>query len=420
MLTKKVTTVLSLAVLLTFGVSACGNGGSPGVSASEQNQAAPSQDSSKQSPKESVRLEAISTLNKVHELKSSDEFLDFHDKISAADYTATGDFSAAKDIFNENASLVNEYESLAGYSDANKDFIVNMMKAYSGKETLPDEDTLKRILEVSAFTEESTNTEKVEGKLSYNIISEAVQEKDGKFFVTGDNVYTQDANNAVINFPFSEKETLHLENGGKRIVMDTASEQPPTKPTGWYILQSDVKNAATSIEYWIVDQKGNTTELVVENDSIVSGFQGKNQDRYTFKLDEGTTIKVSGNSYEYTITGTYEGLEEEVIYDSAGGGLQASKVKPTETAEPKPEPGIDYTLWSAYAEKVYASDSGKLVGPPHNSIEAAVGMLNKDIAEDEAYEVTERNGKKYIQVKSSKSEIGSKGDLLWVYDRTTE
>lgn len=412
---KKGAAALSLAVLVAFGASGCG-----AVESSPSPVASQTQVKTEQNPKESVRVEAISTMNKVHELKSSDEFLDFQDKISAADYTATGDFSAAKDIFKENASLVNEYEALAGYSDANKAFIVNMMKAYSGKETLPDEDTLKRLLEVSAFTEESTNTEKVKGELSYNIIPETIQEKDGKFFVTGDNVYTQDKNNAIVNFPFSENEKLYLEEGGKKIVLDTDSDKPASKPAGWYILQSDVKNAATSIEYWIIDQKGTKSELIVENDSIVSGFPGKNSDRYGFKLDEGTSIKVEGDSNAYIITGTYEGLEEEVIYDSLNGGLQASKVKPTEKPAPKPEPGFDYTLWSAYAEKVYSSNSGKLVGPPHNSIEAAAGMLNKKIAENESYEVTEKNGKKYIQVRSSESEIGSNVDLLWVYDRTAE
>lgn len=410
---NKKATALSLAVLVVFGASACSAGESSGSPSPSQSQVI-----TEQSPKESVRGEAISTMNKAHELKKSREFMDFHNKVSKLQYGEDG-LPGAQELFEDNSKLVNDYESLVAYSDANKDAVINIRKAYGGTETLKDEDLLRKALDVSAFTEESSHTEDVNGEISYNIIPETIQEKDGKFFVTGDNVYTQDENNAVINFPFSEKTKLYLENGGKKIILDTDSDKPASKPAGWYTLQADVKNAAVSIEYWIVDQKGKTSEIAVENDSIVSGFIGENSDQYKFDLDEGTSIKVEGDSNAYIITGTYEGLEEEVIYDSAEGGLQPSKVKPTEKAEPKPEPGVDYTLWSAYAEKVYSTKSGGLVSTD-NSIEEAVGMLNKDIAEGESYEVTEKNGKKYIQVTSLKSKIGSNGSLLWVYDRTAE
>lgn len=406
---NKKATALSLACIIAFGITGCNPGGSP-VSPS----ASQSVDSKEKSPKEAVRLETMKTMDKIHALKSSPEFVELHEKLAYVPYATKEDMSHIRSIFEENSDLVEEAKSLVGYSENNKAQVINMLKAYGHTESIKDEKMMGDLLEISVFNMDDTKTSKVKGELSYQIIPDMVQEVDGKSFVTGDYVYTQDENGAVINFPFTKNTKIHLEDGGKRIIVESISDAPPPRAPEWYILQSDVKNAAVVVETWIVSQKGSPTEITVEDNVIVSGLYGKPPEKYRFKMDEGTTITVEGNANAYTIKGTYQDSEEVALYDNQKGGLQNDPVKNVKS-EPKIEPGVDYTLWEAHLDKIYRNYPGG-IAEDGQTIEDAVSKLNEDPEAEASYDATEKNGKKYIKVTGSESKLSAKGDLLWAYD----
>lgn len=389
---KKTTVLsLSLAVLVSFGATSCSS-----PAPSEQNVSVEAEKKNVVN-EETVRTEAIKTFQKAEEIKATQEYKDFYKAVS--DISGSDEESLVKTeaILADNKDLIDKINDVFSMSDKAKEAALKSVSAYGGTDIFKGhEETFKTMMDVGAFDMGSTAAGTPEGA-SYDIIPGKVQKSGDGYFTTGEYVYLKDKNGAIINFIAGDKMKLNLEDNGKHIVVDLIDDYSAgSSPLD--VLQSDVQNAATVVETWIVYQGGNVTDIKMEGNKIVSGEGQENADSFTVTESDGTTLKIEGNSNAYVITGSHTGTDEKVIYDSQKGGLQKS------TEEEKEDAGVDYTQWNKFIASTSSIDT---------PIEETVDKLNEENPEA-SFEVTEKDGVKYVKATYPDSDLGSDG-VLWFY-----
>ena len=84
-------------------------------------------------------------------------------------------------------------------------------------------------------------------------------------------------------------------------------------------VQSDVSNAAKQVETWIAKNGGSTVKALADSGAIAD-----------IKKSEGTSLRITGNTFHYVIHGTNQGGSTSnpmsgditgIVYDSQNGGL---------------------------------------------------------------------------------------------------
>lgn len=231
-----------------------------------------------------------------------------------------------------------------------------------------------------------TSEETISDFTSYGLTTDAI--KDGK--LDPSSVYLKDKNDGIVGFLNLGDMGLTVKDGGKKIIIEKQNEAAKTT-----VLNSDVKNAATTIETWIVAQKGAKTPIVLEGKEIRSGDKEALQNNnFYLKTSDGVHLEVTGDSSAYVITGTIDGSDEKLVYDSAKGGLQG-----------------DTFLKGSYDSKAFANFKRDAEGFKSlneyvkHLTDTAVGTTGK-------FEVVEKGGKEYVKATYPETKISEKEILF--------
>lgn len=399
----KNTAALSLAVLISFGATGCE--GSVTIDGNaEPSQSSPSTESTKEAVKsktENERQETVKTLNELKKISESDAFNAIYDKLNAIDASSPDFIKESQVILDENRELISRINSLVSLTPEalreNQAYFA-MSSAGTGIE-YPEQFVTDAISLSSIYGLTRSSNNKFE---SYGMTSDAILKNNA---INENSIYLKDQNGAIVNFFDISGFTLGYEDGGKKIILGQENEDGEEK-TDLDQLKIDVKNAASTVETWIVHQKGKSVPLIVEDGKIVSGVGNSNAQGKTpepeFKISDGIELSFEGNSYAYKITGKVKGTDEEVIYDSAKGGLQDQKNAPSKTEIESPS--YDFKAFEKFQDEHDSS---------FDSLEDYVDFLNtEEYASDAKFEVVEKEGTKYVKVEDANSKI-SEAEVLY-------
>lgn len=381
-ITKK-TASLSLAVLISLGAVGC-SAVNPG------NEAPKSQEASSSAPKvDTVQVEAVKTLNEVKAIGDSAEYKALFDKMDTIKPEDPDYIKQAEAALDEHRDMINRIDALIEMSPEfikEQQAFVAMSQSSSGMKMSEKVFNDAMVISTVEGLKQSNETSR-DAFVSYGATTDAV--KDGSLDTTG--VYLKDKNGGILDFLDLGEMGLSVKDSGKKLVIEKASTASKTSA-----LLSDIKNAATQVETWIVSQNGASTPLVVEGNEIVSGDKEARQNHnFYIKTSEGVNLEFTGDSYNYVITGTVEGSDEKVVYDSAKGGLQGNESF---------KPGS----YDSKAFSNFTKDAGDF-----KSLEEYVKNLNDKGSNNAVkYEVVQKDGSDYVKVADPKSKISEKEILF--------
>lgn len=398
---RKTATVLSLAVLVSFGISGCEGSFtvSPGETQTTQS-SAPASSETAENGAEDIRKEAEATFNELKEFSQTESFKAFYDEMNTVNPEDPEAMAKIEAILDKHKNLEEELrekielspEALRAYQGIFAMSNANMENPYSEK-------FINSAIIFSSLADVIGNYTEMPKDASFGVTSNAVAEESGVVKLHLDGLFLKDSNNAVLNFHQSTFPSVTLKDEGKKILienMDGKSEAESQDEASNDLLESDVKNAATAIETWIVYQGAEKVPLEVENGTIVSGKTDKG--KLSFKISDSSELEFEGDSFAYIIKGTSKETGKKVIYDSAKGGLR--EVDPgTSTDSENKKPG-------SYDSNAFIQFRDSFTSSKANNLNAYVAYLNSDEYDSDAtFEVIEKNGTEYVKVSDPNSKI---------------
>jgi hypothetical protein len=406
---RKTTAVLSLAVLISFGLSGCEGSFSigSGEPTSTQSSSTPAKDSEKtvENETEAVRAQTEDTLNELRSFSESEAFTAFYDDISAIANDDPDAMVKIEAILDKHQPLEDSLKEKIGLTPEALRGYQGIFAMSSASSKFPySEKFINSAILFSALGDITGAYGSGEKDISFGVTSDAVSGKSGDYKLNTYGIFLKDAHNAVSSFPDSAFTRYGLENGGKKIIIEQVDGELREEHSADEQLKIDVKNAATTIETWIVYQGVKNVPLIVEDGKIVSGKTDKGNPE--FSISDGISLKFEGDSYEYIITGTSDTTGETVVYDSANGGLQKSKNSPSkaEKSSVKYDLNAFQEVQSAYLNSTFKNkDLGSFVDYLNSS----------EYTSDAQFEVVEKGGEEYIKVTDPDTKILEK-ELLYV------
>lgn len=406
----KTTAALSLAVLISIGASGCSGSFSIGAGDPTQTPNPQVSSSSEATAKsavnetEQVRVQAEETLNELNAFSKSEAFTAFYEEMGTIKEDDPETMTKIEAILDKNKPLQDELSAKIGLSpDALRGYQGIFAMSSANMKTPYSEKFINAAILFSALGDIIGGHSSASKDFSFGVTSNAITENAGEYKLSTYGIFIKDSNNAVVEFPDSASATYGLKDGGKKIIIEEVDgEVRDEKKTSSEQLSIDVRDAATTIETWIVYQQGKTIPLTVEDGKIVSGKIDKGNPE--FSISDGIKLEFEGNSNSYLITGTSEKTGEKLIYDSANGGLQESK----ESLSKEEKSSVKYD--SKAFQKVrdaYLQEGSK-------DLKTFVDYLNSsEYTSDATFEVVEKNGVEYIKVSDPDSKIAEK-ELLYV------
>lgn len=398
---RKTTAALSLAVLISFGVSGCEGSFSIGNGEPTQTQSTSPSEGIKETENdaEKIRANAEVTLNELKVLSESEDFTAFYDEMRTIEGDDKEAMSKIEAILDKHKKLEDEIKNKIELSpEASRAYQGLFAMSNVNMEVKYSEKFINSAIIFSSLGDTiGSYGETSKDNTSFGVTSNAITKKDGTFALDSNGIFLKDSNNAILGFSAPSFVSLGLKDEGKKIVienMDGQSNEGAQTESSTQLLESDVKNAATHIETWIVYQGSNVTPLVVKDGKIVSGKTDKVD--LTFSISDNNNLEFEGDSNHYIITGTVKATGEKIVYDSAKGGFQEREN--TAVKEDKNSLAYDFTAF----QKVQDASSRE----SFSDLESFVAYLNSsEYSSDAKFSVVDKNGTKYIKVSDPNTKI---------------
>ena len=353
---------------------------------------------------EQVRSQAESTLNELQAFSKSEAFVSFYEEMNAVGNDDPDAMVKIEAILDKHKSLEDDLKTKIGLSpDALRGYQGIFAMSSASSEIPYSEKFVNSAILFSALGDIIGTQSLTSQDVSFGVTSDAVSENSGKYTLNTYGIFAKDGQNAVVEFPESASTVYGLEDGGKKIVIETVDgDVRGDDHTSSEQLSIDVRNAATIVESWIVRQQGKTVPLVVKDGKITGGDISR--DAREFPISDGIDLEFSGDSYNYLITGTDEKTGEKLVYDSAKGGMQQNRESPSR--EEKDSVKYDFNSFTKM-KKAYGTND-------FEDLKAFVDYLNgPEYISDAEFEVVEKNGAEYIKVADADTKIVEK-ELLYV------
>lgn len=215
----KTTAALSLAVLISFGASAC--------TSSSPEQPTSSSSSSSSSSAEVVTgampEEAQKTLNEIHAISKTPEYASFVQALSQS----PEDGSGVDKIVADNKAVIDRINKVVSFDEETLKSYKEGATAEGAPKIKPE--TIDGLASLTAFSVlGQTGNDKVE---SYGLTSKAITESDGVTMVNNSELYLKDKNSGVLAFGDTLFAKITLEDGGKKIILSKPEEDAkPAEP----------------------------------------------------------------------------------------------------------------------------------------------------------------------------------------------
>lgn len=375
--------VLPLAVVIAFGFSGCGN--------DTRNQASEISSNVSRTDPNNVNRNAELTLEKVFALSSTDEFQAINTSLSEQEITSVDDL---KSILSQHQETAERALNLVEFDKQNRaEYMRILLASESSSRIFTDlagpenESTLEQIMALGVVS--TVGSAPVDTTVHF-VDSDVSKTETGKIQVSEQAVYFLDENGGIKEFLSSGVNKLFFASNGKKISIQTVAEQAredSAEELSSSAVISDVQNAAAEVEAYMALHPGVESQLTGKESTV---FRNVN-------FAATSKILLIGSNKGYKITGEDTSNGKTATYDSLAGGMQADSVEKIDD---------DYSIYSRYKQKAAYG----------TTIDEVVVAINQGAEEGERYEVTERNGIKYIKVQHPSSRLAQYGELLYAFD----